>query len=55
MLIDKEKAGVPVERDSVRKLSEYLNTLGGTYLIDSFSFDSLYKKAGSAFEHFVNM
>lgn len=44
-LIDAEKSGILVDREMVRGVSEYINTLGGIYLIDAFSFESVYKKA----------
>ncbi len=53
-LIDTEKKGMPVERETVRKLSEYINTLGGTYLIDAFSFDMIYNKAIVKLEKIIN-
>ncbi len=53
-LIDTEKKGMPVERETVRKLSEYINTLGGTYLIDAFSFDTIYNKARVKLEKIIN-
>ena len=53
-LIDAEKQGMPVERETVRKLSEYINTLGGTYLIDAFSFDGIYQKAWKQLQKIIN-
>ena len=44
-LIDAEKAGIKVDRTIIRQLSEYINTLGGTYLIDSFDFETMYFRA----------
>ena len=44
-LMDSEKQGVYIDRDVVRDLSQYINTLGGTYLIDAFSYDTIYSKA----------
>jgi len=43
-LIDAEKAGIQTDRETVRQLSEYINTLGGVYLIDAFSYDMIYEK-----------
>ena len=43
-LIDAEKAGMKVERETIRHLSEYINTLGGVYLVDAFSYDMIYDK-----------
>lgn len=45
-LIDAEKEGTYVDRDVVRDLSQYINTLGGIYLIDALSFETVYKKSG---------
>ena len=44
-LIDAEKEGTYVDRDVVRDLSQYINTLGGIYLIDALSFETVYKKS----------
>lgn len=44
-LMDSEKQGVYIDRDVVRDLSQYVNTLGGTYLIDAFSYDTMYTKS----------
>ena len=44
-LMDAEKKGVYTDREVVRDLSQYINTLGGTYLIDAFSYDAIYTKA----------
>ena len=43
-LMDSEAEGVPVDREVVRKASEYINILGGTYLVDALSFDTVYTK-----------
>lgn len=43
-LIDAEKSGIAVDREMIRLLSEYVNTLGGVYLIDAFSYDTVYQK-----------
>ena len=43
-LMDAEAEGVDVDRDVVRKASEYINTLGGTYLVDALSFEIVYTK-----------
>lgn len=43
-LIDAEKSGLTADRETVRLLSEYINTLGGVYLIDAFSYDTVYRK-----------
>ena len=44
-LIDAEKEGTYLDRDVVRDLSQYINTLGGIYLIDALSFETVYKKS----------
>lgn len=43
-LIDAEKGGMTIDRESTRQLSEYINTLGGIYLVDAFSYDMIYDK-----------
>lgn len=43
-LIDAEKDGMTVDREKTRQLSEYINTLGGVYLVDAFSYDVIYDK-----------
>jgi hypothetical protein len=43
-LIDAEKGGMTIDRDKIRKISEYINTLGGLYLVDAFSYDMIYDK-----------
>lgn len=44
-LIDAEKSGIAIDREKTRKLSEYINTLGGVYLVDAFSYDMIYEKS----------
>lgn len=44
-LIDAEKSGMAIDREKTRKLSEYINTLGGVYLVDAFSYDMIYEKS----------
>lgn len=44
-LIDAEKSGMTIDREKTRKLSEYINTLGGVYLVDAFSYDIIYEKS----------
>jgi len=44
-LIDAEKSGMTIDREKTRKLSEYINTLGGVYLVDAFSYDMIYEKS----------
>ena len=43
-LMDAEAEGIDVDRDVVRKTSEYINILGGTYLVDALSFETVYNK-----------
>lgn len=43
-LMDAESEGCKVDRETVRKVSEYINILGGTYLIDALSFEIIYSK-----------
>ena len=43
-LIDAEKGGMTIDREKIRQLSEYINTLGGIYLVDAFSYDMIYDK-----------
>ena len=43
-LIDAEKSGMEIDREMTRQLSEYINTLGGVYLVDAFSYDMIYDK-----------
>lgn len=43
-LIDAEKGGIVAEREVIRQLSEYINTLGGVYLVDAFSYEMVYDK-----------
>ena len=44
-LIDAEKDGLYIDRAVIRDLSQYINTLGGIYLIDALSYDTVYNKA----------
>ena len=46
-LIDAEKAGRVIDRQTVREVSKYINLLGGTYIIDCLSYDDLYKKVST--------
>ena len=41
---DAEKSGVTVNRDLVRSVSQYVNLLGGIYILDCLSFDEIYDK-----------
>lgn len=43
-LMDSEAEGYDVDRGVVRRASEYINILGGTYLVDALSFDTVYAK-----------
>lgn len=43
-LMDSEAEGIIVDREIVRKASEYINILGGTYLVDALSTDTVYTK-----------
>lgn len=43
-LYDAEKTGIKVDRECVRRIAKYVNLLAGTYLIDSFTKEELYKK-----------
>lgn len=43
-LMDSEAEGITVDREVVRKASEYINILGGTYLVDALSFDTVCAK-----------
>jgi hypothetical protein len=43
-LMDSEAEGINVDRETVRKASEYINIHGGTYLVDALSFDTVYSK-----------
>ena len=43
-LLDAEKNGVTVNRDLVRSTSQYVNLLGGIYILDCLSYDEIYSK-----------
>ena len=43
-LVDAEKNGTEIDREKTRKLSEYVNILGGIYLVDAFSYNTIYDK-----------
>lgn len=43
-LLDAEKAGIKVERELVRSISQYVNLLGGIYVLDCLTFDEIYQK-----------
>ena len=44
-LIDSEKEKISVDRETVRAISQYINTLGGIYLIDALSYEDIYSKS----------
>lgn len=50
-LIEAEKNGMIIEREMIRQLSEYINTLGGVYLVDAFSYDMIYDKSTEKLKH----
>lgn len=52
-LIDAEKAGMNIEREIVRKISAYINTLGSMYLVDCFDPEIVYKKTSSLLKRIV--
>lgn len=43
-LLDAEKNGVTINRDLVRAISQYVNLLGGIYILDCLSYDEIYSK-----------
>lgn len=43
-LCDAEKAGITMDRETVRGISKYVNLLAGTYLLDSLSKEEIYQK-----------
>ena len=43
-LLDAEKAGIKVERELVRSISQYVNLLGGIYVLDCLTFDEICQK-----------
>lgn len=54
-LIDSEKSGIAIDREKTRKLSEYINTLGGVYLVDAFSYDMIYEKSMEKLKRMASM
>lgn len=44
-IVDMEKKGYRVRRQEQNQLIKYFNILGGTYILDLFSEDEIYKKA----------
>ena len=51
-LMDSEAEGINVDRETVRKASEYINILGGTYLVDALPFDTVYSKTKDVIKKF---
>lgn len=43
-LLDAEKNGVTINRDLVRSISQYVNLLGGIYILDCLSYDEIYSR-----------
>ena len=43
-LLDAEKSGINITRELVRSISQYVNLLGGIYILDCFSYDEMYSK-----------
>ena len=43
-LLDAEKKGVNINRDLVRSISQYVNLLGGIYILDCLSYEEIYDK-----------
>ena len=43
-LLDAEKNGITVNRDLVRTISQYVNMLGGIYILDCLSYEEIYSK-----------
>ena len=43
-LIDAEKSGIKIDRELVRSISQYVNLLGGIYILDCLTFDEIYQK-----------
>lgn len=44
---DANKQGIKTNRYCIRGIAEYLNLLGGTYLIDIFTYDEIYEKVAN--------
>lgn len=42
--MDAEKNGVTINRDLVRSISQYVNLLGGIYILDCLSYDEIYSR-----------
>ena len=43
-LMDAEKNSVKINRDLVRSISQYVNLLGGIYILDCLSYEDIYSK-----------
>ena len=43
-LFDAEKSGVTINRDLVRNIRQYVNLLGGIYILDVLTYDEIYSK-----------
>ncbi len=43
-LLDAEKSGIKIDRELVRSISQYVNLLGGIYVLDCLTFYELYGK-----------
>lgn len=43
-LLDAEKNGKTINRDLVRTISQYVNMLGGIYILDCLSYEEIYSK-----------
>lgn len=43
-LLDAENSGVKIDRELVRSISQYVNLLGGIYVLDCLTFDEIYQK-----------
>lgn len=53
-IIDYENKGIEIDRQSVRRISEYFNTLGGAYLVDAFSYDEIYNKTYNLIKRIIS-
>ena len=43
-LVDAQKSGIIINRDLVRAISQYINLLGGIYILDCLTYDEIYSK-----------
>ncbi|MCR5523954.1 MAG: hypothetical protein K6F64_10065 [Clostridia bacterium] len=43
-VVDAEKQGAKINREVVRSVSQYVNLLGGIYILDCLSYDEIYEK-----------